>query len=53
MESEEQEPDFRNMGCQILCSQDVADEIAQQLREAVSEILDGYTDDGFSDYGVD
>lgn len=44
---------FRSIGCQIVCSPEVADEIAQRLREAVGEILDDYTDDDVFDYGVD
>jgi hypothetical protein len=46
-------PGFRSIGCQIVCSPEVADEIAQRLREAVGEILDDYTDDDVFDYGVD
>jgi hypothetical protein len=47
------DPGLRNIGCQIVCSPEVADEIAQRLREAVGEILDDYTDDDVFDYGVD
>ena len=47
------DPGFRNIGCQIVCSPRVADEIAQRLREAVGEILDDYTDGDVFDYGVD
>ncbi|MGJ5899373.1 hypothetical protein ACSCBZ_46660 [Streptomyces niveiscabiei] len=47
------DPGFRSIGCQIVCSPEVADEIAQRLREAVGEILDDYTDYGVFDYGVD
>jgi hypothetical protein len=46
-------PGFRNVGCQIVCSPEAADEIAQRLREAVGEILDDYTDDDVFAYGVD
>ncbi|MFJ8540305.1 hypothetical protein [Streptomyces sp. NPDC093591] len=35
----------RHVGCQIVCSPDVADEIAGRLREAIGEILNDYTDD--------
>ncbi|MFJ5726341.1 hypothetical protein [Streptomyces sp. NPDC093149] len=38
---------FRNIGCQIVCSPDVAGEIAQWLRDVVGEILDDYADDVF------
>ncbi|WP_069766856.1 hypothetical protein [Streptomyces sp. LUP30] len=47
------DPGFRNIGCQIVCSPEVADEIAQRLREAVGEILEDYTDEDVFDYGVD
>lgn len=47
------DPGFRSIGCQIVCSPEVADGLAQQLREAVGEILDDYTDDDVFDYGVD
>ncbi|MFI6731276.1 hypothetical protein NRF20_01825 [Streptomyces sp. R-74717] len=49
----DEDPGFRHIGCQIVCSPEVADEIAQWLREAVGEILDDYTDDDVFDYGVD
>jgi cytochrome c-type biogenesis protein CcmH/NrfF len=38
---------------EIICTPDVADGIAQQLRDAVEEILEGYSDDEIIDYGVD
>jgi hypothetical protein len=47
------DPGFRNIGCQIVCSPEVVDEIAERLGEAVGEILDDYTDDDVFDYGVD
>ncbi|MFF7199303.1 hypothetical protein ACFZAM_37115 [Streptomyces sp. NPDC008079] len=43
------DPGFRNVGVEIICTPDVADAIAQQLRDAVEEILDGYTDDDIID----
>ncbi|MET9221771.1 hypothetical protein ABZX65_23805 [Streptomyces sp. NPDC003300] len=46
---EEDDPGFRNVGVEIICTPDVADAIAQQLRDAVEEILDGYTDDDIID----
>ncbi|MFE7046033.1 hypothetical protein ACFU9X_43625 [Streptomyces atratus] len=49
----EEVPANEDPGCQIVCSPDVADEIAQRLRDAVGEILDDYTDDDVFDYGVD
>ncbi|MFD3621204.1 hypothetical protein ACFWWT_39555 [Streptomyces sp. NPDC058676] len=33
------DPGFRKIGCQIVCSRDIAAEITQRLREVVSEIL--------------
>lgn len=47
------DPGFHNIGCRIVCSPEVADEIAQRLREAVGEILEDYTDEDVFDYGVD
>jgi hypothetical protein len=38
---------------EIICTPEVADASAQQLRDAVEEILDGYTDDDIIDCGVD
>ncbi|MFE4798268.1 hypothetical protein ACFRFL_25095 [Streptomyces sp. NPDC056708] len=52
-DEDDADPGFRNIGCQIVCSPDVADEIAQPLRDAVGEILDDYTDDDVFDYGID
>ena len=52
-EEEEEDPGFRNVGVDIICSPEVADAIAQQLRDAVEEILEGYTDDDIIDYGVE
>ena len=51
-EEEEDDPGFRHVG-EIICTPQVADAIAQQLRDAVEEILDGYADDDIIDYGVD
>jgi hypothetical protein len=50
---DQEDPGFRNVGVEIICHPDVADDIAQQLRDAVGEILDGYTEDEIFDYGVD
>lgn len=50
---EEDDPGLRNVGVEIICTPDVADAIAQQLRDAVEEILEGYSDDEIIDYGVD
>ncbi|MEV5008916.1 MULTISPECIES: hypothetical protein [unclassified Streptomyces] len=47
------DPGFRNIGCQIVYSPDGAEEIAQRLRQAVGEILDDYIDDDIFGYGVD
>lgn len=47
------DPGFRSIGCQIVCSPEAADEIAQRLREAVGEILDDSPDNDVFDYGVD
>jgi cytochrome c-type biogenesis protein CcmH/NrfF len=52
-EEEEDDPGFRHVGVEIICTPDVAVAIAQQLRNAVEEILEGYTDDDIIDYGVD
>ncbi|MFE7447076.1 hypothetical protein ACFU7X_42225 [Streptomyces chartreusis] len=43
------DPGFRSIGCQIVCSP----ENEERLREAVGEVLDDYTDDVVFDYGVD
>ncbi|MFP8887846.1 hypothetical protein [Streptomyces mangrovi] len=50
---DDQEPEIRSIGCQIVCSPDVADEIAGMLREAVRGILEQYGEDEIYDYGVD
>lgn len=47
--SRDDDPGFRSIGCQIVCSPEVAEEIAQRLREAVCEILDDYSDDDVFD----
>ena len=47
------EPEFRSVGAEIICHPDVADDIARQLRDAVAEILEGYTADEVIDHGVD
>ncbi|MEC3992032.1 hypothetical protein VSR01_00110 [Actinacidiphila sp. DG2A-62] len=52
-EEEEDDPGFRHVSVEIICTPDVADAIAQQLRDAVEEILDDYSDDEIIDYGVD
>ncbi|WP_037905033.1 cytochrome c-type biogenesis protein [Actinacidiphila yeochonensis] len=52
-EEEEDDPGFRHVGVEIICTPDVADGIAQQLRDAVEEILEGYSDEEIIDYGVD
>jgi hypothetical protein len=49
----EEDPGFRHVGVEIICTPEVADDIARQLRDAVAEILDGYTDADIIDYGVD
>jgi len=46
------EPEFRSVGAEILCHPDVADDIVRQLRDAVAEILEGYTEDEVIDHGV-
>lgn len=53
IEEGEDDPGFRHVGVEIICTPDVADGIAQQLRDTVEEILDGYSDDDIIDYGVD
>jgi cytochrome c-type biogenesis protein CcmH/NrfF len=50
---EEEGPGFRNVGVEIICTPEVAGAIAQQLRDAVEEILEGYSDDDIIDCGVD
>lgn len=52
-EEVETDPEFRRVGVEIVCHPDVADALAQQLRDAVGEILDGYTEDEIFDYGID
>jgi hypothetical protein len=37
---------------EILCHPDVADQILAQLRDAVGDILDGYSQDQIADYGI-
>jgi hypothetical protein len=41
-----------SVGVEIQCHPDVRDEILSQLRDAVGEILDGYSDEEVSDYGI-
>ncbi|WP_327072019.1 hypothetical protein [Kitasatospora sp. NBC_01302] len=50
---DEVEPEFRSVGAEILCHPEVADEIAQRLRDAVGEILADYSEDEIADYGTD
>ena len=47
------DPGFRNVDCQTVCSPEVADGLAQRLREAVGGSLEDYTNDDVFDYGVD
>jgi hypothetical protein len=46
------EPEFRSVGVEIICHPDVADQILAQLRDAVADILDGYSEDDIADYGI-
>ena len=46
------DPEFRSVGAEIICHPDVADEITQQLRDAVAEILEGYSEAEVIDHGV-
>jgi hypothetical protein len=43
-EGEVDDPGFRHVGVEIICTPDVADAIAQQLRDAVEEIRASYSD---------
>jgi hypothetical protein len=40
-EKEEEDHGFRHVGVEIICTPEVADTIANQLRDAVEEILEG------------
>jgi hypothetical protein len=50
---EDEEPEVRNIGCQIVCRVDVAEEVAQMLRTAVDQILNDFSEEEIVDHGVD
>ena len=42
-----------SIGCEFICVASVAQDLREQLRFAVGEILEDYTEDEIIDYGVD